>query len=465
MSALATRLAAFGTALLAMPAGAAEWRELINGDDLDGWVVRGGQATYAVRDGAIVGTAVPEGPNTFLTTNERFGDFILEAEVKVTGSLNSGFMFRADARDDYREGVVFGYQAEVDPSPRAFSGGIYEEQRRGWLYVPTRNPACMQAFHHDDWNAYRIEAVGEHIRTWLNGVPCARLIDRDLSGGFIGLQVHGVAGGNNGVAGDTASWRKLRILEGARLADLKPMPDEVVEVHYLPNVLTDWERSRGWRLLWDGETTAGWRGAKLDGFPEQGWVIEDGMLVVEVSGGGEARHGGDIITLDEFSDFEVQVDFNISEGANSGVKYFVDPDLLKGEGSAIGLEFQILDDDRHPDAKMGVAGNRTVGSLYDLITAANLSEPGRAKRVNPPGEWNRARIIVRGQQVEHWLNDFKVVEYQRGTQMFRALVAYSKYAQWPNFGEWASGPILLQDHGDRVAFRSIKIRELTRQDL
>jgi hypothetical protein len=302
--------------------------------------------------------------------------------------------------------------------------------------------------------------VGEHLRSWLNGVPCARLIDRDLTEGFIGLQVHGVEGGHNGNPGDTASWRKLRLLEGADPDDLTPMPEAVVEIHYLPNTLTDWERSQGWKLLWDGTSTEGWRGAKLDGFPQKGWRIAEGTLVVEPSGGGEARHGGDIITNEEFSDFELQVDFSITEGANSGIKYFVDPDLLKGEGSAIGLEFQILDDDRHPDAKMGVAGNRTMGSLYDLITAANLNEPNRSKRVNLPGSWNRARIVVRGRHVEHWLNDFKVVEYERGTQMFRALVAYSKYAQWPKFGEWEKGPILLQDHGDEVAFRSIKIRAL-----
>jgi hypothetical protein len=232
------------------------------------------------------------------------------------------------------------------------------------------------------------------------------------------------------------------------------------------NTLTALEKEAGWELLWDGETTNGWRSAKAEGFPAKGWEIKDGILSVLSSGGAESRNGGDIITIRDYSSFEVQVDFRITRGANSGIKYFVDPDLLKGEGSAIGLEFQILDDDVHPDAKQGTAGNRTVGSLYDLIPAVNLSDPDtRQKVVFPPGSWNTARIIVRGNEVEHWLNGIKVVEYNRGTEVFAALVARSKYAKWPNFGRWERGPILLQDHGDHVSFRNIKIRELTPSDL
>ncbi len=229
----------------------------------------------------------------------------------------------------------------------------------------------------------------------------------------------------------------------------------------IPNSLTVLEEEAGWVLLWDGETTNGWRSAKAENFPAKGWEIDAGVLSVLSSGGAESRNGGDIITTREYSNFELKVDFLIAPGANSGIKYFVDPDLLKGEGSAIGLEFQILDDDVHPDAKQGTAGNRTVGSLYDLIPAVNLSDPDtRQKKVFPPGSWNTAKIVVRGNEVEHWLNGIKVVEYNRGTEVFAALVARSKYARWPNFGRWEKGPILLQDHGDFVSFRNIKIREL-----
>ena len=259
-----------------------------------------------------------------------------------------------------------------------------------------------------------------------------------------------------------ARFRNVRILTTDLQAHATPQVGGQEEYVWLPNQLTEAEKAKGWRLLFDGRTNRGWKGAKLAGFPQRGWTVKDGLMTVESSGGGEARNGGDIITTEDFSDFELQLDFRLTPGANSGVKYFVDPTLLKGEGSAIGLELQILDDERHPDAKMGVKGNRTMGSLYDLITATNLSEADRTeKRVNPPGEWNRARLVVRGRHVEHWLNDIKVVEYERGTQMFRALVAYSKYRDWPRFGEYESGPILLQDHGDEVSFRSIKIRPLT----
>ncbi len=221
-----------------------------------------------------------------------------------------------------------------------------------------------------------------------------------------------------------------------------------------PNTLTDSEKKGGWTLLWNGKTTDGWRSAHSEDFPKVGWEIKDGVLSAQAAGDAESQNGGDIITRRKYGNFELVADFRITPGANSGIKYFVDPGLNKGAGSAIGCEFQILDDERHPDAKLGREGNRTIGSLYDLIPAAS------DKKVNPPGEWNTARIIVQGNHVEHWLNGKKVVSYERGNPAWRALVATSKYKDWPKFGELPEGNILLQDHGFAVSFRNLKIREL-----
>ena len=220
-----------------------------------------------------------------------------------------------------------------------------------------------------------------------------------------------------------------------------------------PDFLTLAQSEEGWTALWDGQTTQGWRGAKLDAFPEKGWVVEDGILKVLPGDGGESANGGDIITTETYKDFILKVDFKITPGANSGIKYFVQPDLNKGEGSAIGCEFQILDDDLHPDAKLGVKGNRKLGALYDLIPAPD-------DKPFVKDEFNTAMVIVCGAHVEHWLNGVKLLEYERNNQEWNALVAYSKYRNWPNFGNFERGHILLQDHGDEVWFKNIKIKEL-----
>lgn len=221
-----------------------------------------------------------------------------------------------------------------------------------------------------------------------------------------------------------------------------------------PNTLSKKEAAQGWKLLFNGKTTAGWHSTHGPDFPSSGWDVKDGMLNVTEHSGEEGGNAGDIITDRKYSNFELSVDFRITRGANSGIKYFVDPSLNKGHGSAIGLEYQILDDAVHPDAKKGKNGDRTQASLYDLIPAA------KDKPVRPIGEWNTALIIVRGNHVEHWLDGKKVLEYDRFTPHFRQLVAESKYHVWPNFGEAHSGYILLQDHGFPVSFRNIKIREL-----
>jgi hypothetical protein len=427
------------------------WKLLFNGKDLSGWEPINGFAKYYVQDGILVGEAVVGSPNSFLCTKEKFSDFILEFEIKTDPQLNTGVQFRSGSKPDYMNGRVHGYQVEIDPSDRAWSGGIYDEARRGWLYTLDENPNGRKAFKNGEWNKVRVEVIGNSIRTWINGIACADIIDNTTSEGIIGLQVHDIKNdpAKNGIK---ALWRNIRIMT-TDLVKFKSPSGNIPQYNFIQNTISDFEKENGWKLLWDGKTTLGWRGAKLDKFPEYGWEIKDGVLRVLPSGGAESRNGGDIITTKKYKNFELIVDFKITEGANSGIKYFVDPELNKGEGSAIGCEFQILDDAKHPDAKLGVAGNRTLGSLYDLIAPVN-------KRFNGIGQWNRARVIVKDNNVEHWLNGFKVVEYARSTQMWRALVAYSKYSIWKNFGEFKEGHILLQDHGDEVSFMNIKIREI-----
>jgi hypothetical protein len=221
----------------------------------------------------------------------------------------------------------------------------------------------------------------------------------------------------------------------------------------LINQLTEEERAAGWKLLFDGKTLSGWRGFHRQ-HPPLGWIVEDGCIK-KVKGKGElGQAGGDLITVEQFDNFELQLEWKISPGGNSGIKYFVSEELPKTGYSGISFEMQILDDEHHPDAKMGIAGNRTAGALYDLIA------PSKEKKLRPVGEFNQVRIVAKGNQIEHWLNGIKVLEFERGSEGFKAVIAKSKFKDTKGFGEAAKGHILLQDHGDEVWFRNIKIRHL-----
>lgn len=426
------------------------WKSLFNGQNLDGWHQLGGKANYSVRDESIVGTTVHNTPNSFLTSDKMYGDFILELDYKVDSTMNSGIQIRSNSFPYYRKGRVHGYQVEIDPSKRAWSAGIYDEARRGWLNTMENNPEAQKAFKQNDWNHYRIEAIGDTLKTWINNVPAAYLIDDKTAKGFICLQVHSIHGDKK--EGTEIIWKNIKILTDdvskySKKSTLQPIITN--------NNLTIDEKKNGWKLLWDGKTTNGWRGAKLDKFPEKGWVIENGVLSVLSSGGAESRAGGDIVTTEQFGDFELKVDFKLTPGANSGIKYYVDTNINKGAGSSIGLEYQILDDALHPDAKLGNHdGSRTVSSLYDLIQA-DVNKP-----INPIGEWNTAHIISKNNHIEHWLNNVKVLEYERKSDNYRKLVSESKYAKWTDFGELDKGEILLQDHGDLVSFKNVKIKPL-----
>jgi hypothetical protein len=234
-----------------------------------------------------------------------------------------------------------------------------------------------------------------------------------------------------------------------------------------PNTLTPAELNAGWQLLFDGYTLTGWRGVGYDTVPRAHWVVVEGAIEKVATGNvervadGRPLVGGDLMTIDSFANFELSFEWKVTAGANSGVKYNVSEAMSMAQGgagtqggpthSALGFEYQVLDDDRHDDGKLPTHRS---GALYDLVA------PNARKHVRPVGEWNQSRVIFRGNHGEHWLNGAKIVEFDLGTARMDSLLAASKYKTIPGFGEKRTGHIVLQDHGDEVYFRSIKVRPL-----
>lgn len=215
------------------------------------------------------------------------------------------------------------------------------------------------------------------------------------------------------------------------------------------NVLNKKESEQGWQLLFNGENLDGWTSVGKETPPTLGWEIRDGVLTVKKEGD---KRGGDIITREKYSNFDLKIDFRITEGANSGIKYF----FTKYEkGGWLGLEYQVLDDNNHPDAKLGRNGNRHQAGLYDMFP------PDKSKKDNPIGTWNEARIVAKGSKVSHYLNGKRILTFDRNSKKFKDTVELSKYNKsMPVFGSYNEGHILLQDHGDIVSFKNIKIKKL-----
>lgn len=213
-----------------------------------------------------------------------------------------------------------------------------------------------------------------------------------------------------------------------------------------PNTLTRAEKRAGFELLFDGTSTAGWRGDGKQKFPEKGWVVENGTLRKVAR-----ERGGDIVTEKMYSEFDLKFDWKLAPGANNGVKYFVTP-----ERKGVGHEYQLIDDEKEREARNN--GVHSTASFYEVLAPW----PNKPAALHPAGEWNSSRIVAKGNKVEHWLNGQKVLEYELGSEQVKAGVAKSKFKNVPHFGERVKGHILLTDHGDECTFRNIKIRDLSK---
>jgi hypothetical protein len=217
-----------------------------------------------------------------------------------------------------------------------------------------------------------------------------------------------------------------------------------------PNQLSPAEKKAGWTLLFDGTSLDGWRAYKRADASGTRWVVKDGLLCLDPGDKTDTRGERDIVTTKPYSQFELAWDWRISEGGNSGLKYFV----LEDRESAIGHEYQLIDDAKHPDAKIGP--HRQTAAFYDVLPATD-------RPTKPVGEWNTSRVVVRGNDVEHWLNGKKVLGYTLDSPALREAIAKSKFKGIERFGKVQPGLILLQDHGEAVCFRNVKVRALPHQ--
>jgi len=217
-------------------------------------------------------------------------------------------------------------------------------------------------------------------------------------------------------------------------------------------ILTEtFEKQPGkWEVLFDGKNLAKWRKAAVDSVPSKGWIIENGTLSAL-----KGRKGGDIITRETYSNFELECEFNLTTGANSGIKYFVNTirNSVTGKSSPMGIEYQIIDDKNYPEVKSDPDGVSSTGSAYLLYAP-------KGKKLLPAGQWNKVRIVVKGKHTEHWLNGVKVTEYERNSEDFTKKVATTKFKDYPDYAKASEGHIMLTDHGDQVYFRNMKIRKL-----
>ncbi|MEL7109578.1 MAG: family 16 glycoside hydrolase [Pseudomonadota bacterium] len=341
---------------------ASSWIDLFDAETLNGWRQVNGAAPYEVVDGAIRGTNILDDPNSFLASEGRFANFVLEFESRSIGDANTGVQFRTDLAPGTWSGVV-GYQLDIDPTARRWTGGIYHEGVHRWRHSMARNPACQAAYQHGEWNTYRIEAIGPTIATWVNEVPCAHMIGDHHTEGLIALQVHAI-GQDENLLGSYTEWRNIRLLADPSQEDLWQGRRAALIEGWLTDDISSAEADRGWQTA----------------------MLSDGSAVLE--GPSDA--------------IEFVVDMQLAPGTIGHMAYEV------SNAPQCSGEFT-LRDETNPD--MLSAETERMGSLSGVRAANNLSEPGRPLRIYSDDRWNRVRIIVSPGTVEHWLNGVNVAQH------------------------------------------------------
>ena len=395
-------LFAFSGCVDAEPEVKSQWQSLFDGQSLDGWQIINGDVPFLIEGGEIIGKTAAGIPTRYLATDKPYRDFILELEMNNAEGENSGIQFRSVQAPHFRAGLT-GYQMEVDPSARAWTGGIFFEGLGQWRYPIIENPTCTSAWNDTGWNKLRIEAKGPRLRTFVNEHSCAYLYDATLDEGYIALQIHSI-GRMPGRADAPTRWRNIRILEDPMDADYTKSDKHTHSTSFLINQLSPHEIANDWVLI--RPETIGQEGWALSDIanPVTGAVVQSSVLKIEA---GESKR---YVPLPKFGEgYELVADIQMTPGTKGRINYPIAGMKSGTKDTGCTSSFAVFDDTAIDFKKINA--DYMMGSVAGEFTAKNLSESNRRKRILPPEKWQRIKIVVKGRQVEHRLNSVKVADY------------------------------------------------------
>ena len=389
---------------------------LLEGNSLDQFEIKGGTAEYTLEDGILTGIADKDIPNTFLTTKKQYENFILNFYVKVDPRLNSGVQIRSEFVMDGEYEMLKGYQVEIDPSERAWSGGIYEERNRGWIANLSKNEKGRSAFKNNGWNNYYVEAIDDQIRVWVNGINTTNLLDSLGKKGHIGFQVHSIY--DDAHVGAKVQWKDISLTPNPNFGMMFDEEDHANEINLLVNQLSEYEMKNGWKLFEINKLAVP--------FDLDPWRLNENCLC----GQGETMSDLDIAKLE--GDFELRFEYKIEQGGSATFAYEQD------KNGNDDLSYSIADDQNIEELK----AEDSAGSITGKIQASNLSNKDRAKALRNFNQWSQAEIVVKNNKIQHWLNNNLVVE----TELIRK--------------ETFQRNLRFRTKGSRLCVRSIKYRPI-----